>query len=213
MVGRKLAQRFGWKVGDHVPLKPPGYIGGGTWDFNVRAIYNGKQANADEGQFWLQHKYFYEKGPEYFGGRVGWYVVRVVSPDEALRVAKAIDAGVRQLPGETRTQTESAFAAVVRQADGQHRVPDPGDRVVVFFTLLLVTGNTMAIAVRERTGELAVLKAIGYSDRFVLGLVLAESLVIARSAAGSASGSPAASWRRTSPAGSCLMYLLGLGRR
>jgi putative ABC transport system permease protein len=179
VVGRKLAQRFGWKVGDHVPLKSPGYLGGGSWDFNVRAIYRGKRPNADEGQFWLQHKYFYEKGPEYFRGRVGWYVVRVVSPDESLRVARAIDAEFANSTGETRTQTESAFAAAFVKQMGNIEFLILAIGSIVFFTLLLVTGNTMAIAVRERTNELAVLKAIGYSDRFVLGLVLAESLVIA----------------------------------
>jgi putative ABC transport system permease protein len=179
VIGAKLAQRFGWKLGDHVPLKAPGYLGGSSWDFNVRAIYHGSRPQDDEGQLWLQHKYFYEKAPRYWQGIVGWYVVRVNSPDEALRVARAIDEEFANSASETRTQTESAFAASFMKQMGNIEFLIIAIGSVVFFTLLLVTGNTMAIAVRERTGELSVLKAIGYSDGFVLALVLAESLLIA----------------------------------
>ena len=179
VVGRALAQRFGWKPGTHVPLKSPSYLGGGAWDFNVRAIYHGTRQGDDETQFWIQHKYFYEKSPPYFHGRVGWYVVRVTSPDEALRVAKAVDAEFANSDGETRTQTESAFAAGFAKQMGNIEFLILAIGSVVFFTLLLVTGNTMAIAVRERTAELAVLKAVGFADGFVMALVLAESLLIA----------------------------------
>lgn len=179
VVGRKLAERFGWKIGDHVPLKAPSYLGGGSWDFNVRGIYTGKRVRDDEGQFWLQARYLYEKAPPYWKGIVGWYVVRVTAPDEAVRVAKAIDTEFANSASETRTQTESAFAASFVKQMGNISFLMTAIGSVVFFTLLLVTGNTMAISVRERTGELAVLKAVGFSDRFVLGFVLAESLVIA----------------------------------
>jgi putative ABC transport system permease protein len=179
VIGAKLARRFGWEIGDRVPLKSPGYLGGGGWDFNVRGIYHGTRPQDDEGQFWLQHKYFYERAPPYWQGIVGWYIVRVENPDEALGVAKAIDGEFANSTSETRTQTESAFAASFMKQMGNIEFLILAIGSIVFFTLLLVTGNTMAIAVRERTGELAVLKAIGYSDRFVLGLVLAESLLIA----------------------------------
>ena len=179
VIGAKLAQRFGWAVGSRIPLKAPGYLGGGSWDFNVRAIYRGTRQGDDETQFWLRHDYFYEKAPQYWQGIVGWYVVRVANADQALSVARAIDAEFGNSASETRTQTESAFAAGFVQQMGNIQFLLLAIGGVVFFTLLLVTGNTMAIAVRERTGELAVLKAIGFSDRFVLGLVLAESLLIA----------------------------------
>jgi len=179
VIGRSLARRFGWKPGDRVPLKAPGYLGGGAWDFNVRAIYHGTRPGDDETQFWIQHKYFFEKAPRYFQGNVGWYVVRVTSPDEAVRVAKAIDAEFANSSGETRTQTESAFAAAFVKQMGNIEFLILAIGSVVFFTLLLVTGNTMAIAVRERTNELAVLKAVGFPDGFVMALVLAESLLIA----------------------------------
>lgn len=179
VVGAKLAARFGWKLGDHVPLRAPGYLGGQGWDFNVRAIYHGTRRQDDETQFWLQHRYLYEKGPDYFRPVVGWYVVRVKDPEHGSLVAQAIDREFANSASESRTQTESAFAAGFVKQMGNVEFLIGAIGSVVFFTLLLVTGNTMAIAVRERTGELAVLKAIGYSDRFVLGLVLAEVLLIA----------------------------------
>jgi putative ABC transport system permease protein len=80
VIGRKLAERFGWKVGDRVPLKAPGYFGGGAWDFNIRGIYHGTRPNDDESQFWLQHEYLIEKAPPYWRGIVGWYMVRVTRP-------------------------------------------------------------------------------------------------------------------------------------
>jgi putative ABC transport system permease protein len=106
-------------------------------------------------------------------------VVRVASPDEAVRAARAIDDEFANSASETRTQTESAFAASFVKQMGNIEFLMMAIGSVVFFTLLLVTGNTMAISVRERTGELAVLKAVGFSDRFVLGFVLAESVLIA----------------------------------
>ena len=179
VIGQKLAQRFGWKIGDRVPLKAPGYLGGTAWEFNVRAVYRGTRKSDDEGQLWLQQKYFYEKAPNYWKGIVGWYVVRVTDPAQAVAVTKTIDAEFANSAGETRTQTESAFASSFMKQMGNIEFLIVAIGTIVFFTLLLVTGNTMAIAVRERTAELAVLKAVGYSDRFVLGLVPAESLLIA----------------------------------
>ena len=122
---------------------------------------------------------FEEKVPERFKGRVGWYVIRIANPDDAVRTIKAIDDEFSNSPFETRTDTEKSFAAgwVKQFGNIEFLVLTIGS--VVFFTLLLVAGNTMAIAVRERTAEMAVLKAVGYSDRFVMFLVLIESLIIA----------------------------------
>jgi putative ABC transport system permease protein len=179
VVGAQLAKRYGWEIGDRIPLMPPSYLGDTIWDFNVRAIYRGEQPGADEGQFWMQQKYIEENGPDYFQGIVGWYVVKLADPDDGARVAAAIDTEFGNSANETRTQTESAFLAGYVKQMGNIEFLVLAIGSVVFFTLLLVTGNTMAIAVRERTNELAVLKAIGYSDGFVLGLVLAESALIA----------------------------------
>jgi len=211
VIGRKLAERFGWTIGDRIPLKPPGYLGGGSWDFGVRAIYHGTRPQDDETQMWIQHEYFYEKAPEYWQGIVGWYVVRVADPDQALPVVTAIDQEFANSASETRTQTESAFAASFVQQMGNIEFLILAIGSVVFFTLLLVTGNTMAIAVRERMGELAVLKAIGYSDRFVLGLVLVESVIIAvlGGGLGLAAGAVLAPFAQNLTNGIILMYLPG----
>jgi putative ABC transport system permease protein len=178
IVGARTAERFGWKIGQRIPLKTTLW-GGGNWEFNLVGIYHGKRPQDDETQFWLQWNYFQEHVPERIKGQVGWYVLRLDSPDDAVRVAKAIDEEYANSPYETKTETESAFAAgwVKQFGNIQFLIATIG--VVVFFTLLLVTGNTMAISVRERTSELAVFKAIGFSDRAVLFFVLAESLVIA----------------------------------
>ena len=116
--------------------------------------------------------------PDRLKGNVGWYTLRVENPDDAVRISKAIDQEFANSPYETKTQTETAFAAGWVKQFGNIELLILTIGGVVFFTLLLVTGNTMAIAVRERTAELGVLKAVGYSDRFLL-FVLAESLAIA----------------------------------
>ncbi len=178
IVGARTAERFHWKIGDRVPIKTTLY-GGGTWEFNIVGIYHGKRPADDETQFWFQWDYFEERIPAGVKGQVGWYVLRLKSVDDAVPVAKAIDAEFDNSPSETKTQTESAFAAGWVKQFGNIKFLILAIGAVVFFTLLLVTGNTMAIAVRERTGELAVLKAIGFSDLAVLFFVLGESLVIA----------------------------------
>jgi putative ABC transport system permease protein len=177
IAGARTAQRFGWKIGDRIPIKTTLY-GGGAWEFNLVGIYHGKRPQDDETQFWFQWDYFEEKIPGRVKGQIGWYVLRLDSPDDAVRVAKAIDAEFANSPSETKTQTESAFAASWVKQFGNIQFLILSIGVVVFFTLLLVTGNTMAISVRERTSELAVFKAIGFSDRAILFFVLAESLTI-----------------------------------
>lgn len=178
IVGARTMKRFNWKIGDRIPIKTTIW-GGGSWEFNIDGVYHGAKPQDDETQFWLQWDYFEERIPERLKGQVGWYVLRVDDPDQSPRIAKAIDAEFANSPYETKTETESAFAAgwVKQFGNIQFLIVTIG--MVVFFTLLLVTGNTMAISVRERTAELAVLKAIGFSDRRVLFFVLGESLVIA----------------------------------
>ena len=179
VVGAGLAKRFGWKIGDHIPIKNALFGGPATWDFNIDGIYHGKRPQDDETQFWFQWDYFEERMPQTYKGNAGWFVLKLDHPDDAPRVAKAIDAMFANSPYETKTETESAFAAGWVKQFGNIEFLILTIGAVVFFTLLLVTGNTMAISVRERTSELAVLKAIGFSDRSVLFFVLAESLFIA----------------------------------
>jgi putative ABC transport system permease protein len=177
IVGADLVKRFGWKIGDRVPLK--GTIFPGAWEFNIRGIYTGKRPQDDRTGFWFHHKYLEEKESQFWKGLVGWYTVRISNPDDAARVAKSIDESFANSPWETKTEDEKAFAADFAKQAGNIEFLLLSIGSVVFFTLLLVTGNTMAIAVRERMRELAVLKAVGFSDRFVLFLVLAESLMVA----------------------------------
>lgn len=180
IVGAATMERFGWKIGDRIPIKTTLYgLGDKSWEFNIDGVYHGKRPQDDETQFWLQWDYFEESVPESIKGQIGWYTLRIDDPDDAPRIANAIDQMFMNSPSETRTQTESAFAASWVKQFGNIKFLIITIGTVVFFTLLLVTGNTMAISVRERTPELAVLKAIGFSDRAVLGFILGESLVIA----------------------------------
>lgn len=176
IAGSHTAKRFGWKVGDRIPLKAATY-GGGDWEFNLRGIYTAPEGN-DLTQFWFQNKYL-DEHRTFTKGMVGWYTAKLDSSDSAVRVAKAIDDAFTNSPYETKTETEKAFATSFAKQAGNIEFLILVIGAVVLFTLLLVTGNTMAISVRERIGELAVLKAIGFSDRFVLLFVLGESLLIA----------------------------------
>ena len=180
IVGAATMKRFGWKIGDRVPIKTTLYgLAGSAWEFNIDGVYHGKDPKDDETQFWFRWDAFEERVPERLKGQIGWYILRVDNPDDSVRIAKAIDTMFMNSPYETRTETESAFAAGWVKQFGNIKFLIVTIGTVVFFTLLLVTGNTMAISVRERTPEIAILKAIGFSDRAVLGFILSESLVIA----------------------------------
>jgi putative ABC transport system permease protein len=176
MVGRSLAKRFGFKVGDRIPLR--GTIWTGNWEFNVAGIYDGGRPDADTSGMFFRADYL-DESREFGQGTVGWYVVKLANLDDAVQVTKAIDELFANSPFETRTQTEKAFAASFAKQMGNIELLIMSIGSVVFFTLLLVTGNTMAIAVRERSGELAVLKTVGFSDVRVLKLILAEAILIA----------------------------------
>ena len=177
VIGKATADRYGFKVGDRVPLK--GAIYPGDWEFNVRGIYTGKRPNDDLTQFWFRWDYLKEKAPPWAQNVVGWYIVRSAPGADTVQVARAIDESFANSAWETRTQSEAAFMASFVEQMGNIGFLMAVIGTVVFFTLLLVTGNTMAISVRERTSELAVLKTVGYSDRAVLALVMGESLLLA----------------------------------
>jgi putative ABC transport system permease protein len=180
IVGADTMKRFGWKIGDRIPISTTIYgLAGKPFQFNIDGVYHGAKQEDDQTQFWFQWEYFKESVPDSIKGQVGWYTVRIANPDDAPRIAKAIDSAYMNSPYETKTETESAFAEGWVKQFGNIKFLITSIGTVVFFTLLLVTGNTMAISVRERTNELGVLKAIGFPDRAVLGFILGESMAIA----------------------------------
>jgi len=180
IVGRTLAERFHWEIGDRVPLTSPIWPrkGNEAWSFEIVGIYDGAKKGTDTSGFFFRYDYF-DEGRAYGEGLVGWYVVRVSDPDRAPEVAKAIDLEFANSPYETKAEPEGAFAQGFVQQMGNVGTIMIAILSAVFFTLLLVAGNTMAQAVRERSEELGVLKAMGYTNELVLALVLAESCLIA----------------------------------
>ena len=180
IVGAVTMKRFGWKIGDRIPITTTIYgLAGKPFEFNIDGVYHGAKPEDDETQFWFQWEYFKESVPDSIKGQVGWYTIRIANPDDAPRIAKTIDNMYMNSPYETKTETESAFAEGWVKQFGNIKFLILSIGTVVFFTLLLVTGNTMAISVRERTNELGVLKAIGFPDGTILGFILGESMAIA----------------------------------
>jgi len=186
IVGEVTAKRFGWKVGDKVPLEAPAYMakrdGSRTWDFNVAGIYRGAKKGTDTSGFYFRYDYLKEAAVD--RGTVGWYIERIADPKRSAGVAQAIDDQFANSPAETKTSTEQAFAQSFANQVGDIGAIITAIVSAVFFTILLVAGNTMAQSVRERTSELAVLKTLGFTNRQVLGLVLAESFLLALLAGG-----------------------------
>jgi putative ABC transport system permease protein len=181
LVGRKSADRFGWKIGDRVPVQ--GTIwrkkdGSRTWEFNVRGIYDGAEKGTDTTQFLFHYAYF-DEARQFGQGIVGWYVLRISDPALTAEISAAIDEVFANSPNETKTVTEKALAQGFADQIGNVGAIIQWILAAVFFTLLLVAGNTTAQSVRERTNELAVLKTLGFSDSRVLALVLAESSFLA----------------------------------
>ncbi|MCP4184052.1 MAG: ABC transporter permease, partial [Hyphomicrobiales bacterium] len=180
MVGRGLVERFGWKLGDRIPINATIWTkkdGGRTWEFDLVGIYEGAEKGTDTSQFFFRYDFFDESRG--FGrGLVGWYTVRIEDPNKAPEVALAIDAEFANSAQETKSEPEGAFIQGFANQIGNIGFIIMSIMTAVFFTILLVAANTMAYTVRERTSELAVLKAIGFTDRGVLALVLAESLAL-----------------------------------
>lgn len=175
IVGRNTANRFHFKIGDKIPLHSPIW-GQKTWEFDLVGIYDGRAKGTDTTPLFFRYDYFDQSRQEGRGkGLVGWYTVRVKNPADAAAVARLIDEEFANSPAETKAEPEGAFIQGWAGQIGNIALIVASILAAVFFTLLLVTGSTMAQAVRERIGELGVLKAIGFTDRQVLGLVLAES--------------------------------------
>jgi putative ABC transport system permease protein len=182
IVGRQLANQYKWKVGDKLPLKSnifPQKNGSKEWAFDIVGIYDGKdeQWQRQTNAVFINFDYFNEAN-QFGSGAAGIYVLKLANSDVAQSVTEAIDAKYENSPDETKSQTEKDW-----QAGFVKQIGDIGLMVrwilfAVFFTLLLVVGNTMAQSVRERIPELAVLKTLGFSDGTVLGFVMAEAVAL-----------------------------------
>ena len=181
IAGRGLVERFGWEIGDRIPINATAWFKKGgeqTWEFDLVGIYDGAEKGTDTSQFFFRYDFFEESRVEGASGLVGWYVVKVENPENAAEVAAAIDNEFANSARETKSEPEGAFVQGFANQIGNIGLIMTAIISAVFFTILLVAGNTMAYAVRERTNELAVLKAIGFTDKGVLGLVLGESFVL-----------------------------------
>ena len=181
IVGRQTAKRFGWNIGDRIPILSQIWStkqGGQVWEFDIVGIYDGKETGTDTTSLFFRYDYFDENRA--FGtGQVGWYTIRVTDPDQAATVSKLVDQEFANSSAETKTETERAFATGFAKQIGNIGTILVAILSAVFFTILLVAGNTMAQSVRERTEELGALKAMGFTHQQVLGLVLAESCFLA----------------------------------
>jgi len=181
VVGVDLAKRFNWKIGDRIPLKSFYRLknGGDTWEFNIVGMYDAEQG-FDKTQFFFRYDYLDEaRRPESGAGTVGWYVIKIKDASKSKEMATTFDSMFANSQAETNTTTEKGFIDVFAKQVGDIGSIMIAILVAVLFTMLLVVGNTMAQAVRERTSELAVLKTLGFSNATVLALVLAESMFIA----------------------------------
>jgi putative ABC transport system permease protein len=180
IAGRKIAERYGWKVGDKIPLaatfmRPKQ---GNMWTFDLVGIYDGQYPDTDTSTFYFRHDYM-DENRVWGKGLTGWYAIRIKDPKDAERIAREIDATFANSPAETKAETEKAFIKGFAEQMGNIGAIVQAILAAVFFTILLVAGNTMAQAVRERTSELGVMKAIGFTDGQVLTFVMIESLLLA----------------------------------
>jgi putative ABC transport system permease protein len=181
IAGRDLAQRFGWKIGDRIPIQGtiwrPKTGAGDTWEFNLVGIYDG-DPGTDLTNFYFRYDYLDENRRQ-GKGLVGWYLVKVADPSQSLELAHKFDDMFANSDFETKTTTEKGFVEGFAKQIGDIGSIMMAILAAVLFTILLVVANTMAQAVRERTSEFAVLKTLGFSNTGVLVLVLVESVFIA----------------------------------
>jgi len=179
IAGRKLVEREGWKLGQRVPIKPTFLQAkdGGAWVFDLVGIYDGAHEEVDTTGFFFRHD-FLDENRRWGKGQTGWYYIKVADPNKAESIVKRIDERFANSPAETKTELEKAFIKGFAQQMGNIGAIVVAILTAVFFTILLVAGNTMAQSVRERVSELGVLKAIGFTDGQMLALVLTESLLI-----------------------------------
>ncbi len=179
IVGKDLAERFAWKIGDRVPLTGTIYQPkpGQAWEFNVSGIYDGGDG-VDKTQFFFRYDYLSENS-QFGDGQVGWYVVKIADPARSVELSRTFDAMFANSSAETKTTTEKGFVEGFASQVGDIGAIMIAISSTVLLMFGLVAASTMAQSVRERTSELAVLKTLGFSGGAILALVFAESLFIA----------------------------------
>jgi putative ABC transport system permease protein len=180
VIGQQLADQYGWKVGQRIPLRSDIWRkldGSDTWEFNIVGIYTVEGSGWDKRSAMFQYDYFNES-LQFGKDLVGWMVIKVANPDDSEKIATRIDAMFANSSNETKTATERVFIKQFLDQVGNIGMILVSVTTAVFFTMLLVTANTMAQSVRERTNEIGVLKTLGFSGQSILGLVLLESLLL-----------------------------------
>jgi putative ABC transport system permease protein len=180
VVGRKTAERYGFEVGDVVPIQATIWQradGADAWEFNVVGIYDGTETETDTTQF-LFHWEYLDEARTFGKGMTGWYIERIADPEHSAEIAERIDALFANSPAETRTTTEKAFVQGFAEQIGDIGAITRWIVTAVLLILLLVVATTITQSVRERTKELAVLKTLGFRDGKILVMVLAESCFI-----------------------------------
>ena len=179
VIGRALAEKFHWKIGDRIPLV--GMFtqknGSTTWEFVIEGIYDAKTKGADTSAMLFHYDYF-DKARQFGEGSIGWMIIKVKDPKHSVQVAAAVDALFENSSAETKTSSEKDFAKSFAKQFGDIGLITTLILGAVFFTMLLVAGNTMAQSFRERIPELAILKTLGFSDLKVMLMVLFESVIV-----------------------------------
>jgi len=182
VAGQRLADRYGWKVGQKLPISSEIHTkadGSLNWEFDLVGLIDAEdpavRGNTDVVLINVAH---FDEARQFGKGKTGWYVVRVVDSEQAKAVSSAIDTLFMNSPDETKTAPEKEFAIGFAKQIGDVGALVSRILIAVFFTILLLTGNTMAQSIRERIPELAILKTLGFSDRAVTALVLGEAALL-----------------------------------
>jgi putative ABC transport system permease protein len=181
VIGQVLADAYGWKKGDRVPIKSSIFRkadNSDTWEFNIVAIYKVENSAGWDNQSAMFHYNYYNESLQFGRGEIGWMTVKVSDPNQSEAVAKRIDAVFANSSDETKTATEKAFTKQFMEQIGNIGKILISVVFAVFFTMLLVTANTMAQSVRERTNEIGVLKTLGFSSGSVLRIVIGEAMFL-----------------------------------
>jgi putative ABC transport system permease protein len=180
LVGRELMDSFEWSIGDRIPMYSSIWTnksGSQVWDFEIAGVFDSDDPRSNTQLMLIQYDYF-DEARAFGNGTMGWFILGIDGAANAAEVANAVDTQFANSPNQTKTSTEAAFAESFIGQYGNIALIISLILTAVFFTILLVSGNTMAQSVRERIPELAVLKTLGFQDLGVLGIVLAESTIV-----------------------------------